>query len=77
MKITVALASSFDEWACGYADAFADLGFTALCIGPCHVQFESDLDQTDALHSPWTAISYWFGERLNISPRSRFASRQA
>lgn len=62
MKITVALASSFDEWAWGYGRDFELLGFTALCIGPCHVQFEVEPDQYLALETPWTAVAHWLME---------------
>jgi len=66
MKIRIALASSFDECAWGYADAFARLGFTALIVGPVHLQFDADLDRTDALETPWTAIRYWLVEKFTL-----------
>ena len=36
----VALAWSWEEWAWGYCSEFAELGFSALVLGPLHVQFE-------------------------------------
>lgn len=64
MKITVALASSFDEWAWGYGRAFELFGWSALCLGPIHVNFECDSDQYLALETPWTAVAHWLRQRL-------------
>ena len=39
-EFTVSLAWSWDDWAWGYCTEFADLGMTALVLGPLHIQFD-------------------------------------
>lgn len=62
MKIQLAFASSPDLWAWGYGRGFQELGFTALVLGPIHIQFECDLDKTLALETPWSAARAWLIE---------------
>ncbi len=72
MEIRIAFASSFDEWAWGYGRGFELLGWTALCIGPLHVSFETHPDKYLALETPWTAFGYWVRERVAVA-RERLA----
>lgn len=36
----VEVAWCWESWAFGLCTEFAELGFAALVIGPCHIQFE-------------------------------------
>ena len=60
MNLHLAFATSWEECGLGYCTEFADLGMTALVIGPIHMQFSCDDDcietRESALSSPWKAL---------------------